>query len=67
MSSIFVTTLFVCSLVSMPIWLPLVFAAFAFGRRQYSVRLLLLLLTIEAASLIFSLRLAKVVAVGPQE
>ena len=67
MSSIFVTTIFVCSLVSVPVWLPLVFAAFAFGRRQYNVRLLFLLLTIEAASLILSLRLAQVVAVGPQE
>ncbi len=33
--------------VSLPIWFPLCFLAFFAGRKQYSLRLLLLLLTLE--------------------
>jgi hypothetical protein len=34
-----------------PVWLPIVFAAYAIGRRQFSLLVLFLLLTAEAVSI----------------
>ena len=36
--------------VSLPIWIPLLFLAFFAGRRQFSLRLLLLLITLESVA-----------------
>jgi hypothetical protein len=43
---------FICLMVlSAPIWLPIVFAAFVAGRRRMNLRLLFVFITIEAISL----------------
>jgi hypothetical protein len=51
----------ITSIVSAPIWVPLTFAAYAAGRRQYGTRFLLALVTAEAIALGCSLTIYRII------
>ena len=48
-------TLTLATVVSLPVWVPLVFLAYAIGRKTYSLRLLFVLVTVEAICIGFVL------------
>ena len=48
---LYLVAMVVAALLSVPVWLPLVFVGYAMGRRKFSLSLVFLLVTLEAASL----------------
>ena len=47
----FVSLVGISLVLSAPVWIPVVFAAYAIGRKQYGLKLLFALVTVEAIAL----------------
>lgn len=48
-------TLALATVVSLPVWVQLVFLAYAVGRKKYNLRLIFVLVTVEAICIAFVL------------
>jgi hypothetical protein len=50
--------------IGSPFWIPLVFAAYAYGRKQYGLGLLIILVAAEALAIVLSLFVLRISVVA---